>query len=153
MNARRRDKRWFLIPSSIRGWGWERKVVTVVCEALNADEAMTAALTEQWNISVLIPLDLYSRRHPFQRIAELCACCAFAMSNWLEINDIKTTYPPLRAHVFWFLLPLRWLLTYLPGRRVISSLPHWSLRWWICERHAAQLYLRQLWHILTRKHR
>lgn len=86
INASRRDRQWFWfiwISSSIWGWGWERTGLTAVCESLNKDAAMTAVLTEQWNISVLISLDLYSTQHPFQRAAELCTHCVFATSDWL----------------------------------------------------------------------
>lgn len=71
----------------------ERKGVTAICEAPDKDAAMTAVLTEQWGVSVRIPLDLYSARHPFQRTAELCTRCAFATSNWRQIATSKQ--PPL----------------------------------------------------------
>lgn len=96
MNASRRDRQFFcfiLISSSIRGWGMKRKGVTAVCEVLNKDAAMTALLAEQWNISVLIPGG------------------ASTVSYLWQIMTSKQP-PILSGRVsFWFLLPLRWILT------------------------------------------
>lgn len=93
-------RQWFcfiLIWSSIRGWGRERKGLTAVCEVLNKDAAMTAVLTEQWNISVLM------------------SCCASIVSYLWQIMTSKQS-PILSGPVsFWFLLPLRWISTGPPG--------------------------------------
>lgn len=110
-------RQWFcfiLIWSSIRGWGRERKGLTAVCEVLNKDAAMTAVLTEQWNISVLM------------------SCCASIVSYLWQIMTSKQS-PILSGPVsFWFLLPLRWISTGPPGE--VWLFPYWRLWWGMCER-------------------
>lgn len=139
MNSSRRDRQWFcfiLISSSIRGRGWQRKGVTAICEALHKDAAMTAALTaaltEQWNISALIPLDLHSGWHPFQRTAELCTRCALATSNWLEI--VTSKQPPLLSGPVSFHFSSLWGGYWrLCPEKCDFFIP--TLEWWrMCER-------------------